>query len=102
LVHPPFQRKEFPVFSLNERVILDLETPLGRCVLVMVAGWGVGNITHPFPTRLRPRRGRITREQLAEPRAGAVTHVERDEPVLYGRPALSIPTLVASATVDER
>jgi len=126
LVHPPFQRKEFPVFSLNERVILDLETPLGRCVLVMVAGWGVGNITHPFPTRLRPRRGTITRERLTEPRKfargewlatfelgstvimltepciGTVTHIERDAPVLYGRPAFSVPSLVASAPADER
>src|SRR5262245_23257188 len=44
LVHPPFQRKEFPVFTLNERVILRLATPLGPCALVLVAGWGVGNI----------------------------------------------------------
>ena len=48
LVHPPYQRKEFPVFSLNERMILRLRTEAGWCVLVMVAGWGVGNITFPF------------------------------------------------------
>lgn len=115
LVHPPFQRKEFPVFSLNERVILDLETPLGRCVLVMVAGWGVGNITHPFPTRLRRRRSKITRERFTEPRkfargewlatfelgstvimltephAKMVTHLEHDMSVMYGQPAFSFP-----------
>lgn len=53
LVHPPFQRQEFPVFTLNERVVLHLETKWGRCLLVMVAGWGVGNITLPFTARYR-------------------------------------------------
>lgn len=115
LVHPPFQRKEFPVFSLNERVILRMETPLGNCVLVMVAGWGVGNITHPFPTKLRASKSRITREQFAEPvqlargdwlgtfelgstviminepRGDVVAQLERDAPVLYGQTAFCFP-----------
>ena len=56
LVHPPYQRKEFPVFSLNERIVLRLNTKLGNCVLVMVAGWGVGNITYPFAARCRVSR----------------------------------------------
>jgi phosphatidylserine decarboxylase len=47
LVHPPFQRPEFPVYELNERMIIRLSTAAGPCVLVMVAGWGVGNITFP-------------------------------------------------------
>jgi phosphatidylserine decarboxylase len=53
LVHPPFQRAEYPVYSLNERVILRLSTDVGSCVVVMVAGWGVGNITLAFPSGSR-------------------------------------------------
>src|SRR5262249_25519461 len=45
LVHPPYQRAEYPVYTLNERMILRLSTSLGPSLLVMVAGWGVGNIT---------------------------------------------------------
>ncbi len=58
LVHPTFQSQQFPVFALNERKIMQLETPLGKCLLIMVAGWGVGNITHPFrmPRCFSPRR----------------------------------------------
>ncbi len=67
LVHPPFQRKEYPVFALNERVIFRLATPLGRCVLVMVAGWGVGNITLRFDRTFRPRLTGITRKAYAKP-----------------------------------
>ena len=59
LVHPPFQKKEFPVFSLNERIIMRLETELGNCLMVLVAGWGVGNITYPFHARWRNRRRRL-------------------------------------------
>ena len=60
LVHPPYQRKEFPVFSLNERIILHLETEIGRCLLVLVAGWGVGNITYPFAARCRVSNRRLS------------------------------------------
>jgi phosphatidylserine decarboxylase len=61
LVHPPFQRKEFPVYSLNERVIVHLRTPLGRCALVLVAGWGVGHITLPLDPNYRVRARRLSR-----------------------------------------
>jgi phosphatidylserine decarboxylase len=55
LVHPPFQRAEFPVYTWNERMIFRFSTPFGPCVLVMVAGWGVGNITVPKAPHFRPR-----------------------------------------------
>jgi phosphatidylserine decarboxylase len=53
LVHPPFQRAEYPVYTLNERAIFRLSTQSGPCVVVMVAGWGVGNITLPIAPRFR-------------------------------------------------
>jgi phosphatidylserine decarboxylase len=56
LVHPPFQRPEFPVYTLNERVILRLSTESGPCLVVMVAGWGVGHITLPFDPDFRKAR----------------------------------------------
>lgn len=71
LVHPAFQKKEFPTFTLNERLIMELTTELGRCLLIMVAGWGVGHITHPFPTGLKPNGRRVTRVELSPPK-----HVE--------------------------
>jgi phosphatidylserine decarboxylase len=71
LVHPPFQRAEYPVFTLNERVILEYETETERCLVVMVAGWGVGNITHPFPLPLRRQRRDVTRHLLEQPRSFA-------------------------------
>ena len=63
LVHPPFQSPKFPVFSLNERLVMQLDTSLGKCLLIMVAGWGVGHITHPFPNghRFSPRRVTVTK-----------------------------------------
>lgn len=109
LVHPPFQRREFPVFTLNERVVMELTTPLGRCLVIMVAGWGVGHITFPFPTGLQPRSRRITRHVLptplalesgewlatfelgstvvliTEPVPGLAPQVRIDEPLLYGQ-----------------
>ena len=60
LVHPPFQKKDFPPYSLNERVILRLRTPQATCALILVAGWGVGNITLPVDPSYRPRRRRST------------------------------------------
>ncbi len=54
LVHPPYQRAEYPVYTLNERMILRFSTALGPCLLVMVAGWGVGHITLPRAPRFRP------------------------------------------------
>ena len=112
-VHPPYQRREFPVFTLNERAILSLSTTVGRVALVMVAGWGVGNITHPFDVPLRISRRRITRHELIPPRriergewiatfelgstviliteatGQIVPAVARDDRVIYGQPAFS-------------
>jgi phosphatidylserine decarboxylase len=114
LVHPPYQRKEFPVFSLNERVILHLNTPLGRCALVLVAGWGVGNITLPLDRHFRPRRRKLrskvydqplpvkrgewvatfelgsTAILLTEPSERCVVRVGRDDKVQYGQPLFSL------------
>jgi phosphatidylserine decarboxylase len=114
LVHPPYQRREFPVFTLNERVIFDLTTTFGDCVLVLVAGWGVGHITHPFDLSLRSSRRNITCRQFTTPRriergewiatfelgstviliteahVGMVPELTRDERVVYGQPAFSV------------
>jgi phosphatidylserine decarboxylase len=67
LVHPPFQRKEFPVYSLNERVILHLRTSLGRCAVILVAGWGVGHITMPLDPKYRVRPQHLTRTTYDTP-----------------------------------
>jgi phosphatidylserine decarboxylase len=113
LVHPPYQRKEYPVFALNERVVLRFSTLLGACVLVLVAGWGVGNVTLPFDTTFRPRRRRIARKTYAtpiavsrgqwvatfelgstailitEPASRITTHVTPDQKVKYGQSVFS-------------
>jgi phosphatidylserine decarboxylase len=113
LVHPPYQRAEYPVFALNERVVLRLTTPLGACALVLVAGWGVGNITLRFDPAFRHRPRRVTRKVYAapptvgagewfatfglgstvilitEPAGGVTTHVSRDERVKYGQPVFT-------------
>jgi phosphatidylserine decarboxylase len=67
LVHPPFQRREFPVYALNERVVLRLSTPAGPCALVLVAGWGVGNITLPRAKSFRPAGRKLSRMAFAPP-----------------------------------
>jgi phosphatidylserine decarboxylase len=114
LVHPPYQRKEFPVFSLNERVILRLRTPLGACALVLVAGWGVGHITLPLDRKFRPRRRKLRRKAydpplpvrrgdwlatfelgstailITEPSPRWVPRVAPDERVKYGQPLFSL------------
>lgn len=54
LVHPTHQRPEFPVYTLNERMIFRLATAAGPCAVVMVAGWGVGHITTPLAPDFRP------------------------------------------------
>jgi phosphatidylserine decarboxylase len=59
LVHPPFQRAKYPVYTLNERMIFRLSADSGSCVVVMVAGWGVGNITLPYAPRFQPRSKRV-------------------------------------------
>jgi phosphatidylserine decarboxylase len=113
LVHPPYQRKGFPVLTLNERVILRLKTALGSCILVLVAGWGVGNITLPRLPQFRPRPRRLIRVPLQppvpvkrgdwiatfelgstavlilEPSEHRVACVEREDKVRYGQPLFS-------------
>jgi phosphatidylserine decarboxylase len=59
LVHPPFQKPEYPVYTLNERAILRLESDAGSFAVVMVAGWGVGNITLPLASKFRAGLKRI-------------------------------------------
>ena len=114
LVHPPYQRQDFPVFSLNERVIVRLMTPFGACVLVLVAGWGVGHITLPLDRNFRPRFRRRNHKRysppltvkkgdwiatfelgstailITEPAGEVVTHVRVDEKVKYGQPVFSM------------
>jgi phosphatidylserine decarboxylase len=113
LVHPPYQRKEYPVFTLNERVILRFSTAFGACILVLVAGWGVGNITLQFDRNFKPRRRRMTRtaygktlavtkgDWLATFELGSTAillteaaeqmrvELTRDQKVKYGQPAFS-------------
>src|SRR5262245_80452 len=67
LVHPPYQRAEYPVYTLNERMILRFSTPLGPCLVVMVAGWGVGNITLPGAPEFRPRARTLARKVWSPP-----------------------------------
>jgi len=69
LVHPPYQRPEYPVYTLNERMVFRLATNLGPCALVMVAGWGVGNITLPLAPDFRPRSGESLRKTWSRPLA---------------------------------
>ena len=69
LVHPPFQRAEYPVYTLNERMILRLSAEFGSCVVVMVAGWGVGNITLPVAPRFQPRSKRVESWRWESPHA---------------------------------
>lgn len=110
LVHPPYQRTEYPVFSLNERVVMSFRSPLGRYALVLVAGWGVGNVTHPFPGRPKLSRRRVTRRRFDAPRKmecgdwvatfelgstvivlmerqpSVVSHIQADQKLRYGQP----------------
>jgi phosphatidylserine decarboxylase len=67
LVHPPFQRIEYPVYTLNERMILRLAADTGSCVVVMVAGWGVGNITLPLAPGFRSGSRRVASHRWASP-----------------------------------
>ncbi|MCS6851294.1 MAG: archaetidylserine decarboxylase [Gemmataceae bacterium] len=110
LVHPPHQRADYPVYTLNERLILRLKTPRGVCLLVLVAGWGVGNIRLPWDRTFRPRSRRLVRKTwspapemrrgdwiatfelgstvvlLTQPQAGVVPAVTANQRVKYGQP----------------
>jgi phosphatidylserine decarboxylase len=112
-VHPPCQRTEYPVYSLNERVMLRFATELGPCLVVMVAGWGVGNISLPAAREFHRRRGTLTSKVwsppiavkrgewiatfelgstavlLVPPHAGMVSLVSPNEKVKYGQPVFA-------------
>jgi phosphatidylserine decarboxylase len=115
LVHPPFQRAQYPVYALNERMILELSTPLGPCLVVMVAGWGVGNITLPAAPAFKPRGPAVEAHEfspaepmrrgqwlatfelgstvvlLTPPAAGVQVLVEANAKVKYGQPLFTYP-----------
>jgi phosphatidylserine decarboxylase len=112
LVHPPYQRAEYPVYTLNERVIFRLSGESGSCVVIMVAGWGVGNITLPFAPEHQLKSGGAKPCRQMLPRAvrrgdwiatfelgssvvlitssslQATPLVSPNEKVLYGQPVL--------------
>lgn len=114
LVHPPLQRPEYPVYALNERMILHLSSDAGRCAVVMVAGWGVGHITLPHAPRFRAGSRRIesfgwhsppavapgdwigtfelgsTVVLLTSPTPGASSLVIPNEKVRYGQPLIRL------------
>jgi phosphatidylserine decarboxylase len=115
LVHPPYQRAEYPVYTLNERMILRFSTSLGPCVVAMVAGWGVGTITLRFAPEFRPRSRVAARRSwsppvavkrgewvatfelgstvvlLTPPAANSMTLISPNEEVKYGQPVLTYP-----------
>jgi phosphatidylserine decarboxylase len=110
-----FQRPEYPVYTLNERMILRFSTSLGPCLVVMVAGWGVGNITLPLAPAFRPcsqeaasktwsppiavKRGDwvatfelgSTVVLITPPAANVSLLVSPNQKVKYGQPVLTYP-----------
>jgi phosphatidylserine decarboxylase len=115
-VHPPFQRAEYPVYALNERIILRLSTRLGPCLVVMVAGWGVGNVSLPLAPEFRPRRAKVitgktwspaapvhagdwigtfelgsTAVLITPPGSDVASLITPNEKVKYGQPLLTYP-----------
>jgi phosphatidylserine decarboxylase len=115
LVHPPFQRADYPVYTLNERMILSFSTSLGPCLVVMVAGWGVGNVTLPLAPEFRPRSRQAAKRTwspplgvqrgtwiatfelgssvvlLTPPAVNVVPLVAPNEEVKYGQPVFTYP-----------
>jgi phosphatidylserine decarboxylase len=115
LVHPPCQRAEYPVYTLNERMVLRFSTARGPCAVVLVAGWGVGNITLPLAPDFRPRSRAAARKTwsppvpvnrgdwiatfelgstvvlLAPPAADVTPLVSPNEKVEYGQPVCDYP-----------
>jgi phosphatidylserine decarboxylase len=101
LVHPPYQRAEYPVYTLNERMIFRFTTRLGPCLVVMVAGWGVGNITLPLAPTFRPRSAVTARKVWSPPQAvrrgdWIATFELGSTVVLITPPAANVTPLVAS------
>jgi phosphatidylserine decarboxylase len=115
LVHPPYQRPEYPVYTLNERMVFRFSTGLGLCAMVMVAGWGVGNITLPSAPGFRPQSREAARQVFSPPLAvrrgdwvatfelgstvvlvtppavGAGLLVSPNQKVKYGQPVVDYP-----------
>jgi phosphatidylserine decarboxylase len=101
LVHPPFQRAEYPVYTLNERMILRFSTNLGPCLVVMVAGWGVGNITLPLAPSFRPRSKVAATKTWTPPAAvkrgdWVATFELGSTAVLIAPPAANVTALVST------
>lgn len=99
-VHPPCQRAEYPAYSLNERMILRLSTPLGPCLVVMIAGWGVGNITLPAARDFKPRRKAALCECWSKPidvkRGDWIATFELGSTVvLITQPGATVTTLIS-------
>jgi len=114
-VHPPCQRREFPVYALNERMIFRLTTPLGPCLVVMIAGWGVGNISVPLAPGFRPKPHELSRKVwpappqlkrgdwlatfelgstvvlITPPASGVASLITQNQKVKYGEPVLTFP-----------
>jgi phosphatidylserine decarboxylase len=100
-VHPPCQRAEYPVYALNERMILRLSTALGPCLVVMIAGWGVGNISLPAAPDFRPRRKELSSKVWTTPpevRRGEwiATFELGSTAVLITPPGVNVHSLVAA------
>jgi phosphatidylserine decarboxylase len=113
LVHPPYQRADYPVYTLTARMILRFATGLGPCLVVMVAGWGVGNITLPLAPDFRPRSRTVETQTwsppanvhrgdwiatfelgstvvlLTPPAANVIPLVSANEEVRYGQPVFT-------------
>lgn len=69
-VNPPSVRHVAGLFTLNERVVTYIQSPLGRCAVVMVAATGVGNMTLAYAPEFRTslRRGQASDPSLELPR----------------------------------
>jgi phosphatidylserine decarboxylase len=115
LVHPPYQRAEYPVYTLNERMILRFSTALGPSLVVMVAGFGVGNITLPLAPDFRPQSKELATRTwsppasvkrgdwiatfelgstvvlFTPPAANVVPLIRPNEEVKYGQPVIAYP-----------
>ncbi|MEZ6069199.1 MAG: phosphatidylserine decarboxylase [Pirellulales bacterium] len=113
LVHPSHQPPRVPSVLAQRAGDHSARDAAGACLLVMVAGWGVGNITYPFPVGLKPhRRARdppcagpaatsaprawlatfelgSTVIMITEPRPTVVSHLRTGEAVKYGEPAFT-------------
>ncbi|MFM7073651.1 MAG: archaetidylserine decarboxylase [Planctomycetota bacterium] len=79
LVHPPYQRPEFPVFTLNERLVIRVSTERGEYALAMVAGWGVGHITHPPGTLTSWTHARLSHHKVTRADNPSDGQVERGQ-----------------------